>query len=286
MPAVLQNIYRYPVKSMAGQAMTTAVLAAKGIPGDRAWAVRDEQRGTIRNGKFTPALMSCAARLLDEPRPDQPSPAVEVRCPDGSVARSDGEQINGLLSKLLGTAVSLSPLVPEDQLDHYRRRPAPAGTDREAALREVFARTADEPLPDLGQFPAELFEYESPPGTYFDAYPLLLLSTNALAAMQRAAPDSRMDVRRFRPNLLISVDSAERFPEAGWSGRTLRLGSARLRLELACPRCIMTTHGFADLGRDPAIMRALVRENAGNLGLYASILEPGAVAVGDRLVFD
>ena len=295
MPATLQNIYRHPVKSMAGQSLTRAMVARKGIPGDRAWAVRDNDGGAIRNGKFAPELMNCSTRLLAEPSIDEPSPPVEISFPDGSVfeamvpgrGESNNDPVSAALSELLQKSVSLWPLAPEDQLDHYRRAPidpeAGQATDPEAMLRAVFARTPDEPLPDLSQFPAEIFEYESPPGTYFDAYPLLLLSTNALAEMQRAAPESQIDVRRFRPNLLFDVNSDEGFPEDQWCGRTVRLGSATLQVEMLCPRCIMTTHGFAELPRDPTIMRALVRENGGNLGVYASVLEPGAVAVGDQL---
>jgi uncharacterized protein YcbX len=296
MPAILQNIYRYPVKSMGGQSLTNAALALKGIPGDRSWAVKDEAKRSIRNGKFAPELMNCTTRLLGEPSAAEPSPPVEICCPDGSPSgttvearmRASNDLAGAALSKLLGSPVSLWPLMPEDQLEHYQRAPPDSTTDPEAALRAVFARTPDEPLPDLSQFPAELFEYESPPGTYFDAYPLLLLSTNAVAAMQRAAPESQIDVRRFRPNLLFDVDfdagvAQQRFPEDRWAGKTLRIGSVTLKVELPCPRCIMTTHSFAELPRDPTIMRALVRENGGNLGVYASVLEPGTVAVGDQL---
>jgi len=285
----IQNIYRYPVKSMGGEPLDAITLATKGIPGDRAWAIKDDERRSIRNGKRFPQLMDCTAVLLDDPGADRPSPPVEIRLPDGTPIRSDSpEAASAALTKLIGTDVSLWPLMPEDQLEHYRRGPSEPTSDPEAALREVFARTPEEPLPDLSQFPAELFQYESPPGTYFDAYPLLLLSSNALAELQRRAPDSQIDVRRFRPNLQFDIEFDARFaedpyPESQWCGKTLRLGGATLRVEMPCPRCIMTTHGFAELAKDPTIMRALVRENAGNLGVYATVLEPGAVAVGDEL---
>ncbi|MDH3640856.1 MAG: MOSC domain-containing protein [Gammaproteobacteria bacterium] len=282
MAATLQNIFRYPVKSMGGQALEGAALGSKGIPGDRAWAVKDEQ-GSIRNGKRSAELMSCTTRLLSEPSPENPSPLVEICAPDGTAVTTDSDQVNAVLSNVVGNSVSLWPLMPEDQLEHYRRHPPEPGSDQEAAFREVFARTPDEPLPDLSAFPAELFQYESPPGTYFDAYPLLLLSSNALAAIREGASDSLIDVRRFRPNLLFDAGSEPGYPERDWCGKTVRLGTVTLQIELECPRCIMTTHGFADLPRDPTIMRTLVKENGGNLGVYATVLEPGTVTVGDVL---
>ena len=47
----------------------------------------------------------------------------------------------------------------------------------------------------------------------------------------------------------------------------------------------MTTHGFGSLPRDPAIMRTLVRETRGDLGVYATVKTPGAIGVGDTLSF-
>jgi uncharacterized protein YcbX len=290
MNAVLHSIYRYPVKSMGGQTLTTTELTANGIPGDRSWAVKEGEGGAIRGGKRSPELMNCSTRVISEPSAQQSSPAVEIGLPDGTFIRTDDDQVNARLSALVESPVSLWPLMPADQLEFYQRQAGEPGAniDPETLLREVFARTADEPLPDLSQFPPELFQYESPPGTYFDAYPLLLLSRNALAQMQQAAPESNFDVRRFRPSLLIDVTAEsgspdDAFPEQAWAGKTLKLGGATLKIEMECPRCIMTIHGFADLPRDPSIMRSLVQENAGNLGVYATVLEPGAISVGDQL---
>ena len=281
----LKAIYRYPVKSMGGHTMTTTPLTEKGIPGDRCWTVKDEERGGIKGGKRFPELMGMSATLSNEPSNTQASPPVKITLADGATLESSDPDTNERLTDAIGSPVSLWPLLPEDQLEHYKRTPPPPGTDMEAAMREVFARTADEPLPDLSLFPEILVAYESPPGTYFDAYPLLILSESALASMQNYSSGSHYDVRRFRPNLVIDLDDYG-FPEDQWAQREATLGSARLKLEMACPRCVMTTHGFKDLPKDPNIMRELVQNNNGNLGLYASILEPGTISVGDTLTLD
>lgn len=278
----LKTIYRYPVKSMGGHTMTSTQLNERGIPGDRCWAIKDEERGGIKGGKRFAELMGMSAELLNEPSPDQVSPPVRMTLADGTLVGSADQDANEKLTEAIGSPVSLWPLLPEDQLEHYQRTPPPEGTDFEAAMREMFARAPDEPLPDLSLFPEILIAYESPPGTYFDAYPLLILSESALQSMQDSSAGSAYDVRRFRPNLVIDI-AEDGFPEDQWENREAQLGSARLKLEIACPRCVMTTHGFADLPKDPTIMRELVQNNGGNLGLYASVIEPGEVSVGDTL---
>ena len=154
----------------------------------------------------------------------------------------------------------------------------------EADLRAVFARTPDEPLPDLGAFPPELFQFASPPGTYFDAFPLLLLTQESLATLQSRAPESRFDARRFRPNFLVGdTPPGDPFPEFAWAGKTLSLGEAEVEVVMACPRCVMTTHGFDDLPHDAQIMRKLVAKSEGNLGIYASVVQAGKVTAGDSV---
>jgi uncharacterized protein YcbX len=278
----IQELRRCPVKSMGGEILDEAELTAGGLPGDRAWAVRDEVRGGIRGAKKIPALMGLRARYLSPPSATGSSPA-EIVFPDRSTLATGAPEINDRLSKAIDHPVSLWPLLPAEALNHYRRG-APSHQDLEQELRSVFGRSPDEPLPDLSVFPPELLEFESPPGTYFDAFPLLLLSESSLREMQQRAPASRFDVRRFRPNLLVSdSDAATPFPEREWTGRRLQIGDAILRVTVECPRCVMTTHAVEDLPKDPAVMRALVRESGGNLGAYATVEAPGRVRVGDSI---
>ena len=272
--ASVTHIYRYPVKSMMGETLSEADIGEAGIPGDRGWAVRDEKRGGIRGGKKIPQLMTLTAQ--------SGAGAPLITAPDGDSASASTEGINEWLSDKLNHAVTLWPLLPADQLDHYRRG-APDTEDFEQELRAVFGRLPEEPLPDLAGF-EELLEFESPPGTYFDAFPISIMSQQSLNTMNQLEGESQFDVRRFRPNLLVDIpDTDQPFPEQAWVGKTLSIGSAKLKIEMTCPRCAMTTHGFDDLPRDTEVMRKLVANSEGNLGIYASVLQAGSVAAGDSV---
>jgi len=279
----IKEIFRYPVKSMGGETLEEVELAERGLPGDRAWAVRDEVRGGIRGAKKIPALMNLTARYLKPPAIEGSSPA-ELLLPDGGVVSTGDADVGDRVTKAIDHSVTVWPLLPADALEHYRRG-APTHQDMEQEFRAMFARNQDEPLPDLSVFPPELLEFESPPGTYFDAFPLLLLTESSLRSMQEKAPESAFDVRRFRPNFLIADSGTTTdFPETEWEGRRLQVGEAILEVTVICPRCVMTTHGFADLPKDPTVMRALVREAGGNLGVYAKVEKPGRVCSGDSVV--
>jgi uncharacterized protein YcbX len=243
--------------------------------------VRDEQRGGIRGAKKIPALMTLAARFSGDVAIEGSSPAL-ITAADGETRDTDANDINEWLSEKLDHPVTLWPLLPADALDHYRRG-APDNEDFEAELREIFARTPDEPLPDLTLF-AEVIEYESPPGTYFDAFPILIMTRQSLASMAAHRPESQFHVDRFRPNLLLDApDSKHRFPENDWVGQQVQVGDVVLEIVGECPRCAMTTHGFSELPKDPGVMRALVEANGGNIGVYAKVIQGGVISVGDAL---
>ena len=71
--------------------------------------------------------------------------------------------------------------------------------------------------------------------------------------------------------------------ESGWCGETLRVGGATVKVEMGTPRCSMTTQPQADLAKDPAVLRTVVRHANQNLGVYASVVGPGRVVVGDAV---
>ena len=131
MNPIVTQLLRYPVKSMGGHPMPAVSLTAKGIPGDRAWALKDEERGGIKGGKRFPQLLDMQALFAQEPTAETVSPEVSITLPGGDVVSTSDPQINSILSDAVNSPVSIWPLLPEDQLDHYRRpalAPPPSGS--------------------------------------------------------------------------------------------------------------------------------------------------------------
>ncbi len=281
----VSQLWRYPVKSMMGERIGAGDVTRLGLVGDRGWACRDEVRGGIRGAKKIGGLMRLAARYDSEPTTRSLSPPVTITLPDGTTVGTGDADVGARVSAAIGHRVTLWPLQPPDDLDHYRRG-AGDTDDIVAELRDIFGRDDDEPLPDLSVFPPGIVEFESLPGTYYDAYPLHLLTDASLRTLETLLPGSRLDVRRFRPNLLVALDDGatggDPFPEAAWLGRRLRIGDAEYDVVAPCPRCVMPTRDFADLPRDAEILHTIVREADQNLGVYlVPVADAGRLAEDD-----
>jgi uncharacterized protein YcbX len=282
----IKEIWRYPVKSMGGERLAHSSVGALGIPADRGWALRDEKAGEVRGAKKLAGLMKCAARYLEEPAAGR-IPHAEITLPGGERVRtSDGAATNQKLSALLGRPVTIWPIQPPDRTDFYRRA-APEGGDMMAELREIFGRLPDEPLPDLSTVPPEIMQFTSPLGTYFDVYPLHLMTTASLDELARRVPGSTIDVRRFRPNVVIeSPAESAGFIDVEWTGRTAVIGATRIKIEMPCMRCVMPTLEQENLPKDPRLLRTIVREANQNLGSYATVAAGGEIAVGQEVWLD
>ena len=280
----VSQLWRYPVKSMVGGRVESIELDQLGVVGDRTWATRDLERGGIRGAKKIGSLMRLAARDVDGGH-------VEITLPDGSTVRTTDPDVDERVSAALDHQVVLERLRPADDLDHYRRG-APDSDDVVAELRGVFGRDDDEPLPDFSVFPPIIAEFESPPGTYYDVFPLMVMTEVALAALADALPDSNVDVRRFRPSLVVDTDdggaeaSTPGHPEFDWTGRRATLGSATIEFGPPCPRCVMVTREIEpSIPADRTVLRHIVRDLDQNLGVYATVVTPGVARVGDQLTF-
>lgn len=278
----VESVWRYPAKSMMGDRFTSLGVNERGVIGDRGWAVRDEVRGGIRGAKKIGGLMRLHARYLEEPQLGESPPPVQITSHDGQHLRSDDEDVHERLSRILDHPVTLCPLQPATDLDHYRRG-APDTDDVDSELRAMFGREPDEPLPSFAGYPLDvLVEYESPPGTYFDAFPISIVTDRSLETLASLAPECVFDVRRFRPNMVVAVEPGLEgdFPEQEWLGRKLRVGDVELDVTMPCPRCVMVTRDFANLPTDRRVLRTIVRHANQNIGVYANVARPGTLKAG------
>lgn len=237
---------------MRGDRVDSATVTEKwGVPGDRGWAIRDEQASEIRGAKRINSLLQFHARYLDEPAADS-TPGIEVTFPDGSTMRSSDGRIH------------------------------------EADIREQLDLGPDAPFPDFSTLPedllTELFDYVTPRGTYFDAMPLSLVTTTALDSLQATVPDSLIDPQRFRKNIIVTTEpGADGFPEFEWVGRRLQIGELVCEVTTSIARCVMVGLPQADLTHDREILKSLARNTGMDLGVYLRVIEPGRIAEGDAV---
>ncbi|MCP9772367.1 MOSC domain-containing protein [Synechococcus sp. Tobar12-5m-g] len=274
-------LWRYPVKSMLGEALERLSVDSRGVCGDRAWALWDHATSRVasaKNPRLWKELLGYRARFLAEPESEAPPAPVAItpvgfgeagfpRVAADSDAGGAGDDLLSSdpkmaerLSSRLGRKVSLLDQVPEGaSLDQYW----PAVEQR--AFQDVVN------------------ELVLPGGTFCDSSPIHAISTASLDRLRKLEPQQDFAVERFRPNLLIAPNGgAEGFVEEGWIGRRLRLGaSVELKVEQGCPRCVVTTLAQGSLPQDLDILRATARHNKVVAGILLSVLRPGAVAVGD-----
>lgn len=125
----------------------------------------------------------------------------------------------------------------------------------------------------LGQ-PVTLAREDAIP--HFDAGPVHIVTTSALAWLQERLPDHRIDSRRFRPNIVID-DTNGSVPDGGWVGKALAVGAARLRITEPTERCVMVTTAQSELEKAPELLRAITQERDLLFGLYAEVVVPGGI---------
>jgi hypothetical protein len=117
----------------------------------------------------------------------------------------------------------------------------------------------------------------------FDALALSLITTQSADGLGVLAGRG-VDVGRFRPNLLIDAHGGNAFPEEDWTGATLRIGDALVRVDAPDQRCVVVNVDPTTAERDPIVFRTIARRRKARLGVYGTTARPGRVAVGDPVV--
>jgi MOSC domain-containing protein len=147
-------------------------------------------------------------------------------------------------------------------------------------------------LSALVDTPVRLLKVLEPSGGY-DVHPVTLMSEASVAVLGDEGDGSPLDRRRFR--LLLTCDGLGPFEEDAWTGRELAVGSAVLRVGGPVPRCAAVQRHPDHPDRPVDALRRIARlrgpqpSESGrtlNLGVYASVVRPGTVTVGDRLLPD
>lgn len=223
------GLWRYPIKSMGGEALASVDVSWHGLSGDRRWAfVRHEvQRSgfpwlTIRErhdmNRYQPSF-------ADPAKPDR-SPVI-VKTPTGA------------------TCDCADPLLAAELY--------PDGTHIIKQDRGIF-----------------------------DTFPLSLISTRTIAWLSATAAIP-LAVERFRPNILVEAVDDSGFPEDGWLGCILQIGTLRLRVDERDGRCSVITIDPVTSTSDPSILRRLAGDRQGCAGVYGTTVRPGHVALGDSV---
>jgi uncharacterized protein len=148
--------------------------------------------------------------------------------------------------------------------------------------------TADKIASDHLEFPVQFLPFgETGAAPRYDRDHLHILTTSSLARLQALLPAAILDIRRFRPNILIGTDAGEAdFIEQNLIGRTLRAGGAVIEILEPCARCAFTALGQPGVPFDKDVLHTIAKHGAGGFGVLARVVTPGRVALGDAVTVD
>lgn len=226
----IDALYRYPVKSMRGDALDAAELGWHGLEGDRRFAVHRVGDHTafpwLTAGRLPELLLFTPVR-----HEDGDGPPTHIRTPDG------------------------------DNL--------PIFSD---ALAAEIARRHGAPV--------EMVQFRQ---GFFDDATISVIAADTVHAIGRLA-GAGDDVRRFRPNIVVRLREPAAFAEDAWVGGTLQFGEgdegAAITVAMPDVRCSMVNLDPDTAASSPEVLKAIVRANATNAGIYGSVARAGRLRVG------
>ena len=232
-----------PVKSLRLHHPETVELGTDGAREDRRFLLVDDG-SRLYNGKRDPRLVRATAAW---------DPAARVL----TVTLPGGEPLEAEVARAMATTV-----------DVYGRR--------------LRGHTVEGPwadaLSDLAGRSLTLVERDD--GAWAtDSRPATMVSEKSLGLIDG-------DGRRFR--MLLELEGPDPLEEEQWRSRRVRIGEAVLLVGDATPRCTVPSASPDSGVRDRDVLRELLEKRGAVdgeacLGVYAEVLEPGLVRVGDAV---
>jgi uncharacterized protein len=120
----------------------------------------------------------------------------------------------------------------------------------------------------------------------FDEASISVIASDTVREISQLAGVSP-DVRRFRPNVLVRLQQAGAFQEDAWVGGVLSFGEGEdapaVSVTMRDLRCSMVNLDPDTAKPAPEVMKAVVRANQNNAGVYGTVTRIGRVGVGQAI---
>lgn len=253
----IESLWRYPVKSMGGEALAESFIGFAGVYGDRCYAFRNS---AARKG--FPYLNANAQQQMLLYRPQFRYPERASRPPNLIEAMS------------IAPGVTPANAEPEEMmLDVVTPSGAVVAIDDPALIEMLGEGLRGENHLTLVRSDRALT----------DCRPLSLISLQTLRQIGEEL-GGPVDKRRFRSNVYIDLASGDGFAEDELVGRQLRLGPKAVVAVLERdPRCRMISLDPDTGEHNPEVLRKVAQAHGAFAGVYCAVLVEGILSVGDSV---
>jgi len=120
----------------------------------------------------------------------------------------------------------------------------------------------------------------------FDEASISVIASDTVGEIERLAGRS-LDVRRFRPNVVVRLLRPGAFQEDEWLGGVLSFGEGddapAVTVTMRDERCSMVNLDPDTASPAPEVLKAIVRVHQNTAGIYGAVTRTGRLAVGQTL---
>jgi uncharacterized protein YcbX len=121
----------------------------------------------------------------------------------------------------------------------------------------------------------------------FDEASISVIASDTVHEISRLA-GLGLDMRRFRPNVVVRLLRSLPFQEDEWLGGVLSFGDGHegpaVTVTMRDVRCSMVNLDPDSASPAPQVLKAVVRANQNNAGVYGAVTRIGRLAVGQTVV--